>query len=125
MLSLDKFLKNLEEAKEWATKIEENMLASKVEPFSAPRAKVETKPRAMNNFDPIHDSMMALAQKFDQMTTEILQSQANIIDRLNILERERGQPQIRGVNQYYPFSTISNYFDILLITTIDQQWTCI
>jgi hypothetical protein len=27
----DKFLENLEEAKEWATKIEENMLASKVE----------------------------------------------------------------------------------------------
>jgi hypothetical protein len=51
----DKFPKTLEEAQEWAGKIEENMLASKVEPFSAPHAKVETKPRDMNNVDPAQD----------------------------------------------------------------------
>jgi hypothetical protein len=49
----DKFPKTLEEAQEWAGKIEENMLASKVEPFNAPCAKAETKPRTMNNVDPI------------------------------------------------------------------------
>jgi hypothetical protein len=35
----DKFPENLEKEKEWASKIEENMLASKVEPFHAPRRK--------------------------------------------------------------------------------------
>ena len=69
----DKFLERLG-AKEWATKIEENMLAFKVEPFHAPRAKDETKTRAMNNADLIHDAMMALAQKIDQMIIEILTS---------------------------------------------------
>jgi hypothetical protein len=40
------------------------MLASKVEPFNAPRAKDETKTRAMNNADPIPDAVMALAKKW-------------------------------------------------------------
>jgi hypothetical protein len=55
--------------------------------------KDETKPRTMNNVNPIPDPVMALAQKFDQMTTEILNSQANIMDRLTILEKERSQNQ--------------------------------
>jgi hypothetical protein len=46
---IDKFLKNLKQAKEWVSKIEENMMTSKVEPFSAPRDKVDTKPSTMNN----------------------------------------------------------------------------
>jgi hypothetical protein len=39
------------------------------------------------------DSIMALNQKFDQMTTEILQTQATLLNRITILERERDQPQ--------------------------------
>jgi hypothetical protein len=41
----DKSPKTLVEAQEQAAKIEENLLASKVEPFHAPHAKAETKPR--------------------------------------------------------------------------------
>jgi hypothetical protein len=47
--------KTLVEAQECATNIEENFLASKVEPFHSPHAKFETKPRTMNNFQPIQD----------------------------------------------------------------------
>jgi hypothetical protein len=69
------------------------MLASKVEPFSAPHAREETKPRDMNNVDPSQDPIMSLAQKFDKVTIEIMQTQATLLNKVTILERERGQQQ--------------------------------
>jgi hypothetical protein len=45
--SRDKAPKTLVEAQEQATKIEENLSVSKVEPFHAPHAKAETKPRTL------------------------------------------------------------------------------
>jgi len=39
-------------------------MASKVEPFNVPRAKVETKPRTMINDDFVLDCVMDLDQKF-------------------------------------------------------------
>jgi hypothetical protein len=51
----DKSPKTLGEAQEQAAKIEENILSSKVEPFHAPRAKAETKPRTLHNVEPAQD----------------------------------------------------------------------
>jgi hypothetical protein len=51
----DKSPKTLGEAQEQATKIEGNLLSFKVEPFHAPRAKVETKPRTLHNVEPTQD----------------------------------------------------------------------
>jgi len=70
----DKFPENLEKEKEWPSNIEENMLASKVEPFHAPREKDEAKLSIVINVNPISDTIMSIEKKFDQMTTEILNS---------------------------------------------------
>jgi hypothetical protein len=74
----DKSPKTLVEAQEHAAKIEENLLASKVDPFHAPHAKAETKPRTLNNVEPTQDPVTLLAQRLDQMTTEFLQTQISL-----------------------------------------------
>jgi len=54
----DKSPRTLVEAQEKATKIEENLLTSKVEPFHAPLAKSESKHRILHNVGPV-DIMVA------------------------------------------------------------------
>ena len=83
----DKFPNTLEECQEWAGDIEENMLASKVETCSAPCAKAETNPKDINNVYPTEDYVVALGQKFDQVTTKILQTQAILLNKITILEK--------------------------------------
>jgi hypothetical protein len=56
----DKGPKMIQEAHEIATKIEANISSSKVEPFYAPRAKVDTKPKVVQNLSP--PKMLALHQ---------------------------------------------------------------
>jgi len=69
------------------------MLASKVEPFSAPHGKAENKPRDMNNVNPTQDPIMAIAQNFDKVKNKIMHIQATLLNKVTILERERGQQQ--------------------------------
>jgi hypothetical protein len=45
----DKNPQSVQEAQELATRIEDNLLSSKIEPFTNPRGKVETKPKIVHN----------------------------------------------------------------------------
>jgi hypothetical protein len=87
----DKSPKTLVEAKELVAKIEEKLFASKVQPFHVPRAKDETKPRIMNNFEPTQDSMTLLDQRLEKTTTESLQNQSLIMNKVTNLERAQQQ----------------------------------
>jgi hypothetical protein len=70
----DKSPNSLVEAQEHDANIEENLLAHKVDRFHVHRAKVETKPRTLNNVETTQDPMTLLAQGLEQLTTEFLQS---------------------------------------------------
>lgn len=89
----DKSPKTLVEAQEYADEIEQNLLASKVEPFHAPHSKAETKPRALNNANskPIQDPMTLFAQRHHQMTTEFLQTHNLPMNEVTNLERAQRQ----------------------------------
>jgi hypothetical protein len=86
--------KILVQAEKSATKIEENILAYKVEPFHAPHDKAKTKPRTMNSVEPIQDLVTLLAKNFDQVTTKILQTQNHLMNKVTNLERVRAQQKI-------------------------------
>jgi hypothetical protein len=69
----DKAPKTLVEAQEQATKIEENLSVSKVEPFHAPHAKAKTKPRTLSNVEPTQDPMTLLNRNIKQLSIKIQQ----------------------------------------------------
>jgi hypothetical protein len=48
----DKNPQSIQEAQELATKIEGNLLSSKIEPFANPRGRIDTKPKIVHNVDP-------------------------------------------------------------------------
>jgi len=83
--------KTLVQVEKSSTKIEENILAYKVEPFHAPRAKANTKPRTMNSGEPIQDLVTLLAKNFDQVATKILHTQNHLMNKVTNLERVRAQ----------------------------------
>jgi hypothetical protein len=90
----DKFSTTLESVQDWASKIEENMLSTKVDPLGssrAPTSKEKTKPRAMNTIKPSQDPILALNEKFEKLSTDLIQSQKTILNRMISLEREKGQ----------------------------------
>jgi hypothetical protein len=59
----DKGPKTIQEAQEMATNIEANISSCKVEPFYAPRARTDTKPKVVNNVEPTQDISGALAHE--------------------------------------------------------------
>jgi hypothetical protein len=56
----DKNPQTIQEAQEVATRIEDNLLSSKVEPFSAPRVRMDTKPKIVHNVEPTSDISASL-----------------------------------------------------------------
>jgi hypothetical protein len=59
----DKFPNTLEEAQDWAGKIKENMLSSKVDPMSSSRtstSRAEMKLGTVHTADPVQDPIRAL-----------------------------------------------------------------
>jgi hypothetical protein len=85
----DKSQKNLIEAQECVTNIEENILVSKVDPCHAPRANAKTKPRTLNNVEPTQDPVILLSQRLDQMTIEFLQSQNILMNKVTNLRKSQ------------------------------------
>ena len=79
----DKAPDTLAKAKEYSAQIEENLISSKIEPFQFPHAKVEAKKKTTKNTPP--NPITFLAQNFDKMNTQFVQSQNQIMNKLTTL----------------------------------------
>jgi hypothetical protein len=77
----DKKPTSLAQAKEYSAEIEENLLDSKVDPFQYPRVKAEAKTKASSSSAP--DPISLLTQKIDQMSTQFVQAQNQIMGRFD------------------------------------------
>ena len=75
-------------AKILAIEIENNLRTFKVDLLAYPRARIETKANPSTQVDP---SLQTFAQ--DKVTTEPMQEQMAMMNKLSILERERGASQ--------------------------------
>jgi hypothetical protein len=90
----DKFPTTLELAQDWAGKIEENMFSTKIDPLGSSRistSKAETKPRTLNTVDPAQDPITVLTQKFEKVTSKLIQTQTALLNKITSLERDRVQ----------------------------------
>jgi hypothetical protein len=83
----DKKPTSLAEAKEYSAEIEENLLDSKVDPFQYPCVKAEAKTKASSSSAP--DLIALLTQKIDQMSTQFVPAQNQIMGRLTTMKRNQ------------------------------------
>jgi hypothetical protein len=81
----------LAEAKEFSIDIEENLLDSKIEPFQYPRNKTESRTKVSNNNVP--DLIALLTQKIDQMNTQFVQVQNQLMNHMTTVERNQSAPR--------------------------------
>jgi hypothetical protein len=81
----DKSPKTLVEAQEQATKIEENILVSKLELFHAPPAKAMTKTRTLHNDEPVQDSVKLLAQRLEKIVIDFSHNQSLMMNKITNL----------------------------------------
>jgi hypothetical protein len=73
-----------------ATKIEDNLSSSKIEPFSAPRVKIDAKPKVVHNAESTLDIGAGLANL--QLTVVgIVKTQELMMNRIVNLERSQQQ----------------------------------
>ena len=86
----DKNPQTIQEAQELATKIEDNLHSSKIEPFSNPKVKMDTKPKIVHNAEPSSDICASLAKL--QMTMDgMMKNQELMMNRIVNLERAQNQ----------------------------------
>jgi hypothetical protein len=83
---------SLEKAREYSAQIEEHLISSKIEPFQFPRAKMEPKMKSSTNT--VQDPIALITQKLDQMNTQFIQTQNQIMNRLTTLERYHHPPNL-------------------------------
>lgn len=84
----NKNLQTLDEAKTFVVTIEHNVSTSKIDIPSYPRDKVEVKSNPTTQVNPTD-----FAQKFEEVTGVLIQGQVAMMNKLSILERERGSHQ--------------------------------
>jgi len=86
----DKAPKTIQEAQEVATRIEDNLSSSRVEPFFAPRIKIDAKPKIFHNAMPTSDIGASLAKL--QLTVDgMVKTQELMMNRIVNLERAQQQ----------------------------------
>jgi hypothetical protein len=94
--------KTLEEARELATRIEDNISYCEVEPFYAPRTKADNKPRTLHNIDPTQEISAPWAQNIEEAINVLTQNQTLMMNKITNRERVqqktmmpyyKGQPQ--------------------------------
>jgi hypothetical protein len=90
----------IHEAQELATKIEDNLHSSKIEPFSNPRVKMDIKPKIVHNAEPSSDICASLAKL--QMTMDgMMKNQELMMNRIVNLERAQNQtPRVPYKGQF-------------------------
>jgi hypothetical protein len=93
----EKMPENLAKAKEYTVQIEEHLISSKIEPFQFPRARKNLRRRCQPTMYRIQVTL--LAQKFDQMNAQFVQSQNQIMNRLTNLERQHSAPRPQFIRQ--------------------------
>jgi hypothetical protein len=103
----DKNPQSIQEAQELATRIEGNLLSSKIEPFANPRGKVDTKPKIVHNTEPTSDLCASMA-KLQASMDGIMKNQEQMMSRIVNLERSQSQAprvpykgQFQKGNQFY------------------------
>jgi hypothetical protein len=73
------------------------MLSSKVDSLGSSRAstsRVEAKPRTVNMVGLAQDLITTLNEKFEKLSTDLIQSQTTILNRMISLERDIGQQNL-------------------------------
>jgi hypothetical protein len=86
----DKNPQTIQEDQELATKIEDNLHSSKIEPFSNPRVKMDIKPKIVHNAETSSDICVSLAKL--QMTMDgMMKNQELMMNRIVNLERPQSQ----------------------------------
>jgi hypothetical protein len=90
----------IQESQEIATRIEYNLLSSKIEPFSTPRVRMDTKPKIVHNVEPALDISASLVKL--QMTIDgMLKNQEQMMNRIVNLERAQHQaPMVSYKGQF-------------------------
>jgi hypothetical protein len=103
----DKNPQYIQEAQELATKIEGNLLSSKIEPFANPRGRVDTKPKIVHNVEPTSDLSTNIA-KLQASMDGIIKNQEETMNQIVRLEKSQTQaprPPFKGQfqkgNQFY------------------------
>jgi hypothetical protein len=82
--------KTIQEAHEIATRIEANLSSSKVEPFYAPRTKVDVKPKVVHNTETTQDISVALA-RLQETVDGMERNQTLMMNIITNLERAQQQ----------------------------------
>jgi hypothetical protein len=83
----DKNPQSIQKAQELATKIEGNLLSSKIEPFANPR-KIDTKPKIVHNTEPTSDLCSSM-EKLQASMDGIIKNQELMMSRIVNLERSQ------------------------------------
>jgi hypothetical protein len=86
----DKAPKTIQEAQEVVVRIEDNLSLSRVKPFSAPRVKMDVKPKIVHNVEPTSDITISLENM--QLTVDgMVNSQELMMNRIVNLEGAQQQ----------------------------------
>jgi hypothetical protein len=94
----DKDPQSIQEAQELATKIEGNLLSSKIEPFANPRGKIDTKQKVVHNAEPTSDLCTSIS-KLQASVDSIMKNQEEMMNRIVRLEKSQTQaprPPFKG-----------------------------
>jgi hypothetical protein len=96
----DKAPKKIQESQEVATRIEDNLSSYRVEPFSAPRVRIDTKPKIVHNFEPTSDISASL-EKLQLTIDGMINTQELMMNRIVNLERTQQQdPRVPYKGQF-------------------------
>jgi hypothetical protein len=96
----DKNPQSIKEAQELATKIEGNLLSSKIEPFANPRGRIDTKPKIVHNVEPTSDLCTSIAKLQASMDGKI-KNQEEMMNRIVKLKRSQTQaPRVPYKGQF-------------------------
>jgi hypothetical protein len=96
----DKNPQTIQEAQELTTRIEENLSSSRVEPFSASRVRMNTKPKIVHNAEPTSDISASLA-KLQLIVDDMVKTQELMMNRIVNLERAQQQaPRVPYKGQF-------------------------
>jgi hypothetical protein len=94
----DKDPQSIQEAQELATKIEGNLLSSKIEPFANPRGEIDTKQKVVHNVEPTSDLCTSIS-KLQASVDSIMKNQEEMMNRIVRLEKSETQaprPPFKG-----------------------------
>jgi hypothetical protein len=94
----DKDPQSIQEAQELATKIEGNLLSSKIEPFANPRGRIDTKQKVVHNAEPTSD-LCSIISKLQASMDSIMKNQEEMMNQIVRLEKSQTQaprPPFKG-----------------------------